>query len=90
MSAPELVKAFYECIWNNGDLDAVSKLLSPNFSFRSSLGNQMRGHEEFKGYVRSVRGALADYHCEILSCASRVVTWRRLEVTNLLERLCSG
>jgi steroid delta-isomerase-like uncharacterized protein len=70
MSAPELVKAFYECIWNNGDLDAVSKLLSPNFSFRSSLGNQMRGHEEFKGYVRSVRGALADYHCEILSCVA--------------------
>ena len=30
----------------------------------------MRGHEAFKDYVRSVRGALGDYHCEILDCVA--------------------
>jgi steroid delta-isomerase-like uncharacterized protein len=70
MSTPKLVEGFYQRIWNNGDVDAASELLSPDFSFRGSLGNEMRGHEEFKSYVRSVRGALADYHCEILSCVA--------------------
>lgn len=70
MSIPKLVEAFYQRIWNDGDLDAVADLLTPEFSFRGSLGNEMRGREEFKGYVRLVRGALAGYHCEILSCVS--------------------
>lgn len=70
MSTPKLVEAFYQRIWNDGDLDAVADLLTPEFSFRSSLGNEMRGREEFKGYVRFVRGALAGYHCEILSCVA--------------------
>ena len=70
MSTPELVIAFYRRIWNEGNLDAATELLSADFSFRGSLGNEMRGREEFKNYVRSVRGALANYHCEILSCVA--------------------
>lgn len=70
MSTPKLVEAFYQRIWNDGDVDAAADLLTPDFSFRGSLGNETRGREEFKGYVRSVRGALADYGCEILSCVS--------------------
>jgi steroid delta-isomerase-like uncharacterized protein len=68
MSTPNLVEAFYERIWNSGDLAAVSELLVEDFAFRGSLGVELRGHEEFKDYVRSVRGALADYRCEILTC----------------------
>jgi predicted ester cyclase len=30
----------------------------------------MRGRDAFKNYVRSVRAALADYQCEILSCVT--------------------
>ncbi len=70
MSTPKLVAAFYERIWNKGDLDAAAELLARDFLFRASLGNEMRGREEFKQYVRSVRGALADYRCEIISCVS--------------------
>lgn len=70
MSTPRLVEAFYQCIWNDGDLDAAAELLTPNFIFRGSLGNEARGRDEFKQYVRSVRGALANYNCEILSCVS--------------------
>ena len=70
MSTPKLVDAFYRRIWNDGDLDASADLLTSDFSFRGSLGNDMRGREEFMSYVRSVRGALADYRCEILSCVA--------------------
>jgi predicted ester cyclase len=70
MTTPNLVTAFYERIWNAGDLGAVSELLTEDFSFRGSLGNELRGRDAFMDYVRSVRGALANYRCEILACVS--------------------
>ncbi len=70
MSTPGLVEAFYARIWNSGDLGAATELLTEDFSFRGSLGAQMQGVEAFKQYVRSVRGALADYRCEILACVT--------------------
>jgi len=70
MSTPKLVEDFYERMWNDGNLDAAAELLTPEFSFRGSLGNEMRGREAFQNYVRTVRAALADYHCEILSCVA--------------------
>jgi len=70
MTTPNLVTAFYERIWNSGDLGAVSELLIEDFSFRGSLGAELRGREAFKNYVSSVRGALANYRCEILTCVS--------------------
>jgi predicted ester cyclase len=70
MSTPKLVEDFYRRIWNDGNLDAAAELLTPEFSFRGSLGNEMRGREEFQNYVRTVRAALADYRCEILSCVA--------------------
>jgi steroid delta-isomerase-like uncharacterized protein len=70
MSTPSLVEAFYSRIWNQGDLAATSDLLAVDFCFRGSLGAELRGADAFKDYVRSVRGALSDYHCEILECVS--------------------
>src|SRR5262245_65979709 len=70
MTTPNIVEAFYERIWNAGDLAAVSELLNEDFSFRGSLGAELQGREAFKDYVRSVRGALANYRCEILACVS--------------------
>lgn len=70
MSTPKLVEAFYERIWNAGDVGAVSALLVEDFSFRGSLGVELRGRETFAEYVRSVRSALANYRCEILTCVA--------------------
>jgi predicted ester cyclase len=70
MSTPKLVEDFYERIWNLGNVEAASELLSPDFSFRGSLGNEMRGVANFQSYVRSVREALAEYRCEILACVA--------------------
>jgi predicted ester cyclase len=70
MSTPKVVEDFYQRIWNDENLDAAAELLKPEFSFRGSLGKEMWGREAFKDYVRSVRAALADYQCEILSCVA--------------------
>ncbi len=70
MSTPSIVKAFYSRIWNQGDLASSSDLLAKDFRFRGSLGAELRGHDSFGEYVRSVRGALADYNCEILDCVT--------------------
>ena len=70
MSVPNLVTAFYERIWNTGELDAILELLAEDFIFRGSLGKEMRGRKPFEDYVRSVRGSLSNYHCAILDCVS--------------------
>jgi steroid delta-isomerase-like uncharacterized protein len=70
MSVPKLVEAFYERIWNQGDEQAVSELLAEDFSFRGSLGMELRGREAFVEYIRSIRTALADYRCDILECVA--------------------
>ena len=70
MSTPALVSAFYDRIWNAGEAGAVNELLSPDFSFRGSLSEEMRGRDAFRNYVRSIRLALDGYRCEILECVS--------------------
>jgi steroid delta-isomerase-like uncharacterized protein len=70
MSTPTRVARFYERIWNAGDLAAASDLLTPDFSFRSSLGTEMRGRDAFTDYVRSIRSALSDYRCDISDCVT--------------------
>jgi len=71
MSTHPLVESFYSRIWNAGG-EHVEDLLSRDFTFRGSLGTEARGHQEFLAYVRSVRGSLADYHCEILQCVTEL------------------
>jgi predicted ester cyclase len=70
VSTPSLIKAFYERIWNAGDLAAVPELLAESFVFRGSLGNEMCGRQAFKDYVCSVRGSLTNYSCEVLDCVT--------------------
>jgi len=66
----ELVRAFYERIWNAGDTGATVRLLEPDFIFRGSLDAEMRGREAFCGYVFAVRSALESYRCDILDCVT--------------------
>ena len=70
MTTPRLVGDFYENIWNAGNHSAVNELLSEDFVFRGSLGDEMRGRDRFWGYVCGIRAALKDYRCDILECVS--------------------
>jgi predicted ester cyclase len=70
MSTPLLVASFYARLWNAGDEAAVPELLSAEFSFRGSLGTELKGQSAFWDYVCEVRTALAHYRCDILECVS--------------------
>lgn len=70
MSTPHLVEQFYSRIWNAGEHDAAADIVSDDFAFRGSLGSESKGRVAFKRYVRSVRGALAEYRCDILECVA--------------------
>jgi steroid delta-isomerase-like uncharacterized protein len=61
----DLVREFYERIWNAYDLEYIPRLLQDDFSFRGSLGSQCHGHREFAAYVDRVHGALGNYDCQI-------------------------
>lgn len=65
MTPKDLVHAFYADIWNDGDLSRIDDLLAKDLIFRGSLGPEMRGRDSFRDYVAMVRGALADYRCDI-------------------------
>ena len=60
--------AFYEHIWNAGDLSLIPKVLAGNIVFRGSLGNKMCGWAAFAEYVKMIRTSLGNYHCQILDC----------------------
>ena len=70
MTVPTPVQRFYEELWNTGALHVAPELLSDSFRFRGSLGTESTGPEAFLTYVQSVRAALADYRCEILTCVT--------------------
>ena len=71
MSIHPLVESFYFRIWNSGD-EHLEGLLTDDFSFRGSLGNELRGHSAFVEYVRSVRRSLSNYRCEIVTCVTEL------------------
>lgn len=70
MSTPALVAAFYEEIWNRGNVDASREILADSFAFRGSLGTDRLDRAGFVAYVGTVRTALAEYQCDILECVS--------------------
>lgn len=76
-----LILRFYEELWNAWRLDTADEILSPNISFRGTLGTTARGRDEFKTYVEAIRLAFPDWQNEInelLAIRDRVVarlTW---------------
>jgi predicted ester cyclase len=71
MSTHPLVQSFYSRIWNSGD-ENIGDLLASDFAFRGSLGTGTVGIPAFLDYVRPIRRSLADYHCEIIACATEI------------------
>ena len=65
--ASDLVRAFYAQLWEAGDRTAAEGILHRDLIFRGSVGLEKRGIDGFWNYLELVRGALADYRCDILS-----------------------
>ena len=62
----QVVRRFYEEVWNRHDLTRLGEILEPYFSFRGSLGPELTGPAAFAAYVDQVHASLADYRCEIV------------------------
>jgi steroid delta-isomerase-like uncharacterized protein len=61
----DLVRRFYEELWNRWDLAVAEEILAPDVRFRGTLGTRLVGVEAFGGYVEQVRAAFPDWHNEI-------------------------
>jgi len=69
-SHKEIVRNFYDAIWNNADKTVIPDLLTEDFLFRGSLGLMQRGHNGFANFMDQVRAALGEYRCDIIDMAA--------------------
>jgi predicted ester cyclase len=62
----DLVQRFYTDLWNRWDDGLVGDLLSPNFLFRGSLGQEVQGRDGWRSYRDLIRQGSSDFHNEII------------------------
>ncbi len=61
----ELVRSFYDVVWNRADEKVAYEILHPSIKFRASLGPERQGLEGFINYMRAIHAALGDYTCTV-------------------------
>jgi len=67
MAIYDLVRLFYDKLWNEIDLGAADEILHPDVTFRGSVGVGARGRREVCDYVLMVTTALSGYRCDVES-----------------------
>ena len=67
MEIRDLVRLFYDRLWNEVDLGLADELLHADVTFRGSVGVGANGCREVCDYVRMVTTALSGYRCDIES-----------------------
>ena len=60
-----LVRRYYSEVWNKWSLPALEELISPDITFRGSIGAAVSGIAEFQQYVNRIRAAFPDFHNHI-------------------------
>jgi steroid delta-isomerase-like uncharacterized protein len=72
----EVIRRFYDDLWNRWRLELADELLAADVRFRGTLGMSLVGRDAFKGYVEQVRAAFPDWHNvveELISADDAVV-----------------
>lgn len=64
-SNKDLLRRYYEALWNHWDFALADELIAESVVFRGSLGISVQGREGFKEYMRTVRRAFPDFHNRI-------------------------
>jgi predicted ester cyclase len=62
----QLIKAYYEDIWNSRDKSRIPELLHPEFSFCGALRHQCVGYAAFETYVDRMHATLDNYTATIV------------------------
>jgi steroid delta-isomerase-like uncharacterized protein len=58
----DLVRRYYEELWNQWRLDLIDQLIASDFAFRGSIGLQVQGRDGFRDYMATIRAAFPDFH----------------------------
>jgi steroid delta-isomerase-like uncharacterized protein len=66
----ELVRRFYDDLWNRGDDSLVDDVLAASFEFRGSLGTSTLGRDGWRAYRDSVRAGSSDFHNSVVTLVS--------------------
>jgi len=61
-----VVKIFYEEVWNKNNIQIVSEILDEKLTFRGSIGEIKIGHSGFIEYQALITKSLKNYKCKIL------------------------
>ena len=64
-SYKDLVRRYYELLWNRWNFALADELIAEAVVFRGSLGVSVQGREDFKEYMRAIRRAFPDFHNRI-------------------------
>lgn len=83
-----LIRRFYNELWNPWNFAKADELLSEQIVFRGSLGNETRGRQQFCDYMRQLQRAIPDFHNaieEITGEDDRVVARTRYTGTHCGE-----
>ncbi|HET9875514.1 MAG TPA: ester cyclase [Mycobacterium sp.] len=62
----DLVRRFYQRLWNDWDDAAVDDTLAANLTFRGSLGKWTSGRDEWRAYRDQIRCGAPDFRTEII------------------------
>src|SRR3974390_207570 len=60
-----LARRWWEELWNRWEFALARDIASPDMTFRGSLGREMKGIPALYDYMRTVRDAFPDFHCQI-------------------------
>jgi len=63
----EIVRVFYEELWDHADKSLIPKIFHDGFTFRGSLGPTLVGHAQFAGYIDWITGSFGRYTTDILA-----------------------
>jgi steroid delta-isomerase-like uncharacterized protein len=66
----DLIRRFYDEMWNLWNLAKADELLADEIVFRGSLGTETRGRAQFCDYMRHVQRAFPDFHNTIKEIAA--------------------
>jgi steroid delta-isomerase-like uncharacterized protein len=61
----DLVRRFYDEVWNRADERVARDILDADFRFRGSLGPELRGPDGFIVYLRAVHAAVGNFTCTV-------------------------
>lgn len=61
-----LIRRFFDEMWNPWNFAKADDLLAPEIVFKGTLGNELRGRDAFRAYMRKVQSAFPDFHNTIL------------------------